>query len=188
MPPRVTITKDNVSKVFAGITELVGQQVLIGIPEDKNKREGDDTANNAMIGAVHEFGSPLQNIPARPWLIPGVKKAEKPALTQLRKAADAALNGNTEEAARRLAAAGIIGANEARGEINSNIPPPLSPSTIAHRPGQRKTKSMRKSEIKYFELLDSGMSPGDAQSAAGIVALINSGQLRNSITSVVRKK
>jgi hypothetical protein len=188
MPPRVSITKDNVSKVFAGITELVGQQVLIGIPEDKNKREGDEPANNAQIGAIHEGGSPLQNIPARPWLIPGVKKAEKPALGQLRKAADAALVGDTAEAARRLAAAGIIGANEARGMINSNIPPPLSPETVRRRHYARGTKSMRESEQVYLDLVSKGVNPGAAQEETGIVSLINTAQLRNSITSVVRKK
>jgi hypothetical protein len=50
----------------------------------------------------------------------------------------------------------------------------------------RGTKSRRESEEAYLGLIAKGMDPGAAQADAGIVSLINTGQLRNSITSVVR--
>jgi hypothetical protein len=187
MAKRVEIKLDNVGKVFKDIEKLVGQRVLIGIPEAKAPR-GDEEINNATIGYIQEFGSPKANIPARPFLIPGVRKAEKSALAQLRKAADATLAGDPQKADQYLNGAGIIAANEVRAMINSNIPPPLSPSTIAGRAAQRKTKSMRKSEKEYFRLLDTGMSPGAAQNTAGIVSLVNTGALRSSVTYVLKKK
>jgi hypothetical protein len=185
---RVSIIKDDVSKVVKSITELVGKQVLIGIPEEKTDRQSDEHVNNATIGYVMEHGSPEHNIPARPHLIPGVQKAEKPAVAQLRKAADASLSGDSKKADQFLGAAGIIGANEVRGMINSNIPPPLSPATIRNRHHARGTKSMRESEDVYLDLVSKGVDPEAAQSETGIVSLVNTGQYRNSITSVVRKK
>jgi hypothetical protein len=183
----VTITKDIVSEVFASLQDLVGNQVLIGFPESADARQDGDPMNNAALAYVHEFGSPAANIPARPFLIPGVDKATDPALVQMRAAADAALVGDTAKADQALQAAGIIGANFARNEINSGNFVPLAPSTIRNRHRSRGTASMRKSEKQYMQLVDSGMSPADAQAATGIKPLINTSQLRNSITSVVRK-
>lgn len=184
---RVEITKDNVAKVFGSLQQLVGQRVLIGIPESTNHRD-EDAINNAQIGYIHEFGSPASNIPARPFLIPGVKKAEKPALEQLKKAATAALDGESKKADQALNAAGIIGMNAARTEIGSNIPPPLSPDTVRNRKYQRGTKSRRANEQQYLDLIANGTPPADAQAQAGIVSLIDTGALRNSLTYVVKKK
>lgn len=186
--PRVTVVKDTTKKVFTSLAELIGKQVLVGIPESKAERKDDAGANNALIGYVMEFGSPAQNIPARPHLIPGVEKAEKAALVQLRHAASSALDGESKKADQYLNAAGIVAANEVRGEINSNIPPPLSPKTIRARRRARGTKSMRESEQVYLELVAQGVDPGPAQSETGIVALVNTGQYRNAITYVVEKK
>jgi hypothetical protein len=186
---RVAITKDNVSKVVKGITELVGKRVLVGVPEDAAARKGDDDhVNNATIGYAMEFGQPEHNVPARPHLIPGVQKAEKPAVAQLRKAADATLNGDSAKADQFLNAAGIIGANEVRGMINSNIPPALSPETIRRRKYTRGTKSRRESEDVYLDLVSKGVTPEAAQGETGIISLVNTAQYRNAITSVVRKK
>jgi hypothetical protein len=185
--PRLTVKQDNVKKVFQSIRDLVGQQVLIGIPDDNAGRKDGDPANNALIGYVMEFGSPAQNIPARAFLIPGVEKAETPALYQLRQAAKAALDGDKQKMEQKLNAAGIVGANSARYEINNGDFAPLSPQTILNRNRARGTKSHRKNELQYLALYSSGMSAIDAESIAGIKPLINTAQLRNSITYVLRK-
>jgi hypothetical protein len=190
MANRVTVVKDNVSQVFKSLEELLGNQVLIGVPEANADRKDDEggPANNAVIGYTMEFGSPEHNIPARPHLVPGVQKAEKPAVEQLKKAAAAALDGDPKKADQFLTAAGIIGANEVRGMINSNIPPPLSPETVRRRKYARGTKSRRESEEVYLDLINKGVTPEAAQSETGIVSLVNTAQYRNAITSVVRKK
>lgn len=191
MANRVTITKDSVSAVVGALNWLTGKQVLIGIPEAKTERDDSESGQpvtNAALGYIHEYGSPAANIPARPFLVPGVEKAEEAALVPLKAAAEATLAANRKKAEQLLNQAGVIGMNSARTEINSNVPPPLSPKTIRGRKYSRGTKSRRKAEDQYLELVAGGMPPGDAQTAAGIVSLVNTGQLRNSITYVVRGK
>lgn len=181
----VTITKDNVGKVFKGIAELLGKQVLVGIPDNQQNQRDEGHVNNATIGYAMEFGLPANNVPARPFLIPGVKKAQGAALRQLRQATDAALAGNPAGVAAGLQRAGIVASNEVKHTINSNIPPPLKPGTIRNRHRGRETK-MRESEQVYLGLIAKGVDPGAAQADVGIVSLINTGQLRNAITYVVR--
>jgi hypothetical protein len=181
----VTVVKDDVSKVFKSIQELIGKQVLVGIPDSGQNHRDEGPVNNATIGYVMEFGSPLHNVPARAFLIPGVETAKPAALRQLRQAAEAALKGDKPGVAQGLNRAGIVASNEVKHRINSNIPPPLSPNTIRNRHRGRETKR-RESEQVYLDLVGKGVSPGAAQSEVGIVALVNTGQLRNSITYVVR--
>ena len=183
----IEITKDNVSKIFKSMAELTGKAVYVGIPEDEASRTEEAEMNNARLGYIHEFGSPLANIPARPFLIPGVKNVEKETAALLKVAAEAALSGDSKLADQNLNRAGIIAANEVKKVINSNIPPPLKPRTIRDRYKTRGTKGRRDNEILYMQLITGGMEPEAAQTQAGIIALIDTGQLRNSITYVVKK-
>jgi len=197
MASRVVITADKVNAVIGSITKLVGKEVLVGIPEANASRQNDDSSgpvNNAMIGYLMENGSPARNVPARPWLVPGVRDSTSQWSPHLKGAANAALDGNTQRSDQELAASGVIAASGVKRKINSNIPPPLSAATIRGRKYGRDTKSRRENEDRYLNMIRSpakggaGMSPGDAQSAAGIVALVNTGEFRNAVDSVVRKK
>ena len=187
---RLTVTKDSVSQVIASLTELVQQQVLVGYPDSTSDRdeETDGPMTNATLGYIHENGSPKANIPERPHLVPGVRKAEERAVAYMEKAAKATLSRDPKRANAYLNDAGIVAMNSARNEITTGDFVPLQPGTVAARHRSRKTKSMRKSEIKYLELIAQGMAPGAAQDAAGIRPLINTGQLRNAITYVLRKR
>lgn len=191
MASRVTITKDKVNSVIGAITQLVGKQVLVGIPEAETARQDDGSNShptNAGLGYIHEFGSPRANIPARPFLIPGVRKATSSVMPHLRGACAAALDGKPDTADKELVSAGLIAESSAKREITTGDFVPLKPETVAWRFLQRGTKTRRASEERYLDLIDQGVSPADAQSAAGIRPLINTGQLRAAITSVVRKK
>jgi hypothetical protein len=191
MASRVTITKDKVNSVVGAITKLVGKQVLVGIPESTATRQGDATnthPTNAMIGYVMETGSPARNVPARPWLVPGTHEAQREWMPHMRGAATAALDGNPQKSDGELTAAGIVTESAVKRKIGSNIPPPLKPSTIRSRKYARQTQSRRPNEERYLEQVRSGVDPATAQSAAGIVSLVNTGQLRNAVTSVVRTK
>lgn len=184
---RVTVISDSVDRVLSSLKQLVGKQVLVGIPESETERD-DGPVTNAGLGYIHEFGAPEANIPARPFLIPGVEKAEEKAVAELRKAAEAALWCDTSKANQHLQAAGIIGETGAKDEISKGNFVPLKPETIANRHRDRRTQSMRQDEEHYLALVAGGMSPEGAQNATGIRPLINTGALRNSITHVVRKK
>ncbi len=186
---RVTVVKDSVSKVVWALTDIVCKQVLIGIPDSSTERDDEDVPmTNATLAYIHEYGSPAANIPARPFLIPGVEKAKEPALVELRAAADATLKFDSAKADKHLNLAGQIGMVSAKDAIENGNFVPLKPATVRARKYKRGTKSRRPAEEKYLELVKGGMPPGDAQVAAGIKPLIDTGQLRNSLTYVVRRR
>lgn len=185
------VTKDDVGKVLASIQRLVGQEVLVGIPATTTERsEGEpgEPINNAQLGYIHEYGSPKANIPARPFLEPGVEDQRESIGNHLQKAASSALKGDDGKLDAELNAAGLIAQAGARNRITSSNYEPLSPSTIRNRRKSRNTQSMRAEEQNYLDMVANGASPAQAQADAGIQPLINTGQLRNSITYVIRKK
>lgn len=184
------VTKDTVGQVLASIQRLVGQEVLVGIPASEAERNDEDPKpmNNAQLGYVHENGSPAQNIPARPFLIPGVEDTQESYTSHLQKAVTAALNGDNTKVQTELNAAGLVASSGARNKITTGEFEPLSPATVRNRRKSRSTKSMRAAEKKYLELIANGATPEQAQDEAGIRPLINTGQLRNSLTYVIRKK
>lgn len=184
------VTKDTVGRVLASIQRLVGQEVLVGIPASQAERSDEDPKpmNNAQLGYVHENGSPAQNIPARPFLIPGVEDAQESYTNHLQKAVSAAMSGDDNKMQTELNAAGLIASSGARNKITTGEFEPLSPATVRNRRKSRSTKSMRAAEKKYLELIANGATPEQAQDEAGIRPLINTGQLRNSLTYVIRKK
>lgn len=152
-------TKDQMADVLKSIQSLVKEQTLVGIP-DSNAARKEGPINNAALGYINEFGSPANNIPARPFLIPGVEAAEPAVLKQLKRGAEGALDGRLDAADKALHSAGILAVNAVRGKINEGVPPPLADSTLAARRRRGRT---------------------------GTKPLIDTGQLRNAITYVLRK-
>lgn len=161
----VTVTKDRLADVLKSIHDLVKKEVLIGIPESedaRNQREADGSPlGNAAIGYIQETGSPTNNLPARPFLVPGVEAALKPATAKLKAGAAKALDGQSDAGDKAMHAAGLIAQNAVRAKINSGVPPALAESTLANRRRRGRT---------------------------GTTPLIDTGQLRNSITYVIREK
>lgn len=192
IPRRVIITVDNVSTVVRGIISATGKQVLVGIPEEKTGRDDPPDKppiTNAALGYIHENGAPEANIPARPWLVPGVIKSNPQTIPRLERAYGAALDGKPEEMNRQLEAAAQTAETVVKQTLEAGEGwPPLSPVTIRMRRYSRRTQSMRAGEQQYLDLIAGGSSPAEAQEAANIRPLINTAQLRNAITSVVRDK
>jgi len=184
---RVEITRDTVNARVKAIQQITKTQVFVGIPEDKISRNNSDQATNAQLGYIHEFGSPARNIPARPWLVPGIRSSARDYMPHLRGAAAAALDGKPDIALRELNAAGLIAAQSAKRMMASGNFVPLSPATIRQRQYARGTKSMRTSEKQYLALIRQGVSPATAQLATGIRPLINTRQLFNSVTYVLTR-
>lgn len=152
---------DRLKAVLQSINGLVQKEVLVGIPDSAPERKDDEPIGNAAIGYIQETGSPVNNIPPRPFLVPGVAEATAKVTPQLQKGVEAALDGDVDGAERRMAAAGLLAQNSVRARINSGISPELKDSTLAARRRRGRT---------------------------GTVPLIDTGQLRNSITYVIRKR
>jgi len=159
----VKVTKDELANVLKSVHALVSKEVLIGIPESEDARNASDEGSpigNAEIGYIQETGSPSNNLPARPFLVPGVEKALPDAVKRLQRGGEKALSGDTSAAEASLHAAGMICQNSVRATIVNVIPPPLAESTLAGRRRRGRT---------------------------GTTPLLDTGQLRNSTTYVIRK-
>jgi hypothetical protein len=185
------IVSDKLPGLLLAMAKLVNTEVLVGIPASAGvhkSEDGEEPINKAQLGYILDGGSPSANIPARPFLVPGVRDAQTDVVAGLRQAADGALTGKPAAVQAGFVRAGIKAQSAVRAKLNSNIAPALSPETIARRAQSRGTKSVRKSEKKYAQLLDQGIDARQAQSQAGIVALVNTGELRNSVTYVIKAK
>ena len=155
----VKIIRDKVASLLSAIQGMASKQVLIGVPAEKTPRKG-DPITNASLAFIHENGSGVRNIPARPFLKPGVADVSERCANVL---AAYAKNVLTDKAAldKGLNAAGLIAQAAVKKRIVSQEGfTPLKAATIA----ARKRKG-----------------------AKGEKALIRTGQLLNSINYVVRE-
>lgn len=181
----VKVTIDRLASVVANIKAMGEKSVMVGIPEQKTERRPDDEENpkepatNALLGYIHENGSPAQGIPARPFLIPGVQSAHKDVAKVLEGAAKQALNGDKRAVEKGLEKAGMVAQAAVREAITHGNFEPLSDATLRAR-----AKRGRKGAKAELEARREGAEPSNATAKP----LIDTGQLRNSINYVVRKK
>lgn len=137
MKTPLKITSDRVPDVLKALQAMAKKEVLIGIPEEESSRPG-ETISNAELGYIHEFGSPASNIPARPFLIPGVEQAQKGAAAILKEGAQETLSTN-KPIDESLDRAGVLASNSVKRQFTSptNGWPPDSPATIARKGSDR---------------------------------------------------
>jgi hypothetical protein len=188
-PPSLHITEDNTSKILATLKGLSNIQVLIGVPaadsqdekggtgntlgtdkrdDDKGKAKGEEVTNS-MLAYIHENGSPLNNIPARPFIKPGIENSKSKWLNYMEQAGKAAMEGNTSVMNKALHAAGLTALTAVKLVITSHIPPPLAPRTVAARKAKRK---YHKGKV----------------AATDLTPLVDTGQLINSLAYSIRRK
>ena len=162
----LTVTRDLLDGVVQSIKTMGEKRVLIGIPRPKASRKGDDIGN-AALGYIHETGSGARNIPARPFLVPGVREAEPEVLKILKDAARQSVSfakGTVDKGAvdRGLNAAGLVAQATVKRTLRDGTDfRPLSHATLAAR------------RRKGF---------------MGEKPLVRTGQLLNSITYVIRDR
>ncbi|MCL8000204.1 hypothetical protein M8994_18395 [Brucella sp. 21LCYQ03] len=154
----LNIHKDISKQIISDIKKLTKTDVLVGIPAQGNSRE--DGMNNAAIGYINETGDPERNLPARPFLVPGVDSVKDDIAKQLRKAAEASLDGRNEAVLDRLDEAGNRAVDAVKSTIVNGEFAPLSERTKADR----------------------------AKRGQDFKPLFDTGELYRSIKHVVRKK
>lgn len=156
------MTYDGLRQATARIRSLGAARVLVGIPSENAERKPEDgepvAANNALLGYVHEFGSPAKNIPARPFLIPGVQDAQPQIVAQLDGGVRSIMNGGAITADQMMHRVGIVAQNSVRARITNGPHAPLSQRTLDARLARGRT----------------GERP-----------LIDTGQMRRAVTYVV---
>jgi hypothetical protein len=118
----VTITVEDFGfdDVLEGLEQLDGSRIETGLHEPKE----------ALKGVIHEFGSPVNNIPARPWLSVAADTGSERLGAAMGKAVGAVADGADPESA--LKAVGLLSQNIVRDVIVSGKVggPPLAASTV----------------------------------------------------------
>lgn len=155
------LVKNNLEKLRKSLGALMVEDVLVGIPQQDDQRTDDSPINNATIGYIMDHGAPEANIPAREWLRPGISNAKPRIIKQLEEGARRALSSETKSVAEALERAGLTAQNAVRAYINSGIGEALAEVTLAARRRRGRT---------------------------GTKQLVDTGQFRNSVTYVLRKK
>lgn len=161
----------NIDRVLKFATQ---QRVLVGVPAQKATRLPEDgekatsPPTNAQIAYWAEYGAPEANIPARPFLGPGIEKSEAMVATELARSAEkaislAALDGDVSGGKAAvldgLNRVGLKAVANVQREITDGTFAPLAEATVKARLRRGRT----------------GMKP-----------LIDTGQLRRSISYVIK--
>lgn len=168
---RVDTLEDAQDRVERAIARLKKAQVYVGIASgSRGDKRSDAPISNHELGFIHEFGSPAANIPARPFLRPGVRKAIPEYKPKLKAAAKAALHGDIDAMDALLNQAGMIARDGARTEISTGDFVPLKPATLRNRHKSRLANAPRENELKGED----------------VRPLINTGALRDSIDYYVK--
>lgn len=147
--------------------KLSSQEVLVGVPNDTTTRKADEEdgekppMNNATLAYIHDNGSAAANIPARPFMVPGIQEAKPKMVEYFKDAGKSVLVREAESIDKELHKVGLTAQSAIRAKINEGPPPALADSTLAAR--ARKGRKSKK-------------------------PLVDTGQLRNSINYVIRKK
>lgn len=133
MDIKITKTRDGLAGLSKALADLTSKRVLVGVPAETTKRDDGEPINNATLAYIHNYGSPAANIPARPFLEPGIKNAQDSITANFKKAALSALNGDARAVEASLMQAGEDAAEAAQTIIEDGDLAPLAPATIAQR-------------------------------------------------------
>lgn len=166
---------------------LADAEVLVGYPEDGEAREDSKEPTNAQLAYIHDNGAPEANIPARPFMVPGVESAREKIIGKLDQTMKAVLKGGgAEKAVQGLGQAGFEAMVGIKRTINEGVPPPLSDRTLRARmkKGRKDGAGARKGAAQELDRRWDGQAP----SVEFAKPLVDTGQLRNAVTYVVGSK
>ena len=178
------ITADRTNDLLKDLLELTKKVVLVGVPEasgraDVRKEERatkGQAMGNASLAYIHDNGSPLANIPARPFMKPGIAKVQEQINKELALVAKESLDKKEDRVDQHLHRAGLIASASIKNIINEGAGfTPLKRGTLLGR--LRRRKAAKKWDKEKREEIMESMHP-----------LIDTGQLRNSISYVIEKK
>lgn len=154
------------------LQRLRGSAIFVGIAKgvEGDKRE-DGAISNSDLGFIHEFGAPASNIPARPFLRPGVESARKKVAAGMGAAIKAALHDDEALMDAALEQTGLNAATAVKDYMTKAPFAPLSPATLRQRNRSRMTKGKRDNELE----------------GTNVRPLINTGALLNSIEHYIEE-
>ncbi|WP_242013170.1 hypothetical protein [Acetobacter sicerae] len=180
LKPGVTASKDRVAEVMKAVKDLTLKRVMIGIPEEESARPDDAEASNALIGYVQETGCPERNIPARPFLVPGVQSVTEDAIKRLASAGKKALEGDAQATEIALNSIGLNASGAVKDKMDVGPFKPLADATLEAR--IRRGGGSEVGATEELERRKGGLPPSTDLAQP----LIDTGNLQNSITYVIR--
>ena len=151
------------------IDELKNTQALVGIPRDETIRADTQEMTNSYLLFIHTFGDPRSGLPARPVIEPALENAKVQIGSVMGEAIKGAMEGDRNKAITNLKKAGMAGQNAAREWFVNpkNGWPPVS----------KERREQKRSKVRKARRDPHNDRP-----------LIDTGELRKSITYVVREK
>jgi len=170
MPMYVKVEGKGLDSLKDAISFLKSNRVLIGIPQANSSSRGEIT--NVELAFIHTMGSPVNRIPPRPFLEPGVEEAKDQIAGCMKTAVEAAVKGETGAAMDELEKAGLYGENAVKSYIGGGHHAPNAGITI---------------EGGWMRNRVSG-KPVFVKGKHSDVPLIDTGSLRSSITHVIEGK
>lgn len=162
MKTGVTVLKDKTASVLKSIRALTKDQVLVGVPSDESGRQESDGITNAVIGFINEFGSEAAGVPPAPHLIPGVEDASEKCAEIMAQGAYEGLSGNPSGLEKAMNRVGLVAQAAVRKRITD--------------------------QKDFDDLAESTVEARRRKGFQGTKRLIYTGQYRNSINYVIRKK
>jgi hypothetical protein len=150
----VTLTvKDGAHKLDKSIRAMLRSRVLVGVPDTKADRKDGGPMNNASLAYLHNTGSPTQNIPARPFMEPGIEAVRAGIEQRLKAVGQAALAGNENRVRDGLEAIGLLAAGSIKNVINEGNFEPLKPGTLRAR--RKRGHTSEKPLVEFGEMRNS---------------------------------
>ena len=186
----VEVLQNNVDQMLASVRSLVTKAVYVGVPAKNAQRSNvsGSSINNAALAYIHNTGSERAGIPARPFMLPGVERVKDRIVQRLKVAASAAVQGQSDRLDSYFQALGQEVADSIKHVISEGIPPPIKPATVLARHRERGAKHIAEAEKAYIKMIQGGGPPSPAALMELVVPLINSAQLLNSISFVIKDK
>lgn len=175
---------DGMPALKAALDILARDEVLVGFPEDTTDRPPDPTAGpdpitNATLGYIHDNGAPEANIPARPFMIPGIENANAKNTEILAKTAQYVLAGQPNKVAEGYQRVGLGTVDSIQKVIIAGIPPALADYTVRKRAAKG-----RKGAQAELNRRAAGYGP----SLMLAKPLVDTGEMLKSINYVVRNR
>ena len=130
----IIVVRNNIKKLFRTSIKMNSHSVFAGVPQGNAERSDSEVINNATLAYMNDNGSPANNIPARPFMRPGIEAVQPQITEELKRAAKMALDSKElSEIVRVMHRVGLTCQSSIRELVNDGIEPALSPRTIAAR-------------------------------------------------------
>jgi hypothetical protein len=178
------VTADNMREFAQALEAMTSESVMAGFPADEKPREDEDgnpvPITNAAIAYVQNTGMPEHNLPAREFMVSGIRSVEEKIVNGMETTGIAALGGDRDAMQSGLHAVGLTAQAGIRNKITEGPFEQLAIATLQ----RRAAKGGSIGEAAQREL-DGIPSP---DGGPNVRPLIETGQLRNAVNYVLRKE